>query len=367
MLDDPKSKAFVDNFSGQYLFVRNLAAQKPDPDEFPEFDNSLRRAFERETTLFFNAIVRENRPATELIDAKFTFLNERLAEFYGVPGVHGPQFRRVEITDPNRGGILGQGSLLTVTSYPNRTSVVQRGKWVLENLLGAPPPPPPPNVPSLDPHGKDGNLTMRQAMEAHRADPVCASCHSRMDPIGFSRELQWRGRVARQGQRRRDRPDRQAAGRSRFHGALGIEATAVDPAPRRVPFHFHGKADDVRARAGPRSVRPPGRAGHLARRRQAKRHRSRPDRCHRREPAVSNEEKSIAMIITKKALDRRMFLRGIGTAMALPLLDSMIPALAGSSTPPAVRLGFVYVPNGIIQKDWVPHIQSRLPADRQKR
>jgi hypothetical protein len=188
MLNDTKSKAFIDNFSGQYLFVRNLAAQKPDPDEFPEFDNGLRRAFEQETTLFFNAIVRENRPVTELLDARFTFLNERLADFYGVPGVHGPQFRRVEITDPNRGGILGQGSLLTVTSYPNRTSVVQRGKWVLENLLGTPPPPPPPNVPSLDPHGKDGKLTMRQAMEMHRANPACASCHARMDPIGFSLE-----------------------------------------------------------------------------------------------------------------------------------------------------------------------------------
>ena len=188
MMDDPKSKAFVNNFAGQYLFVRNLETQKPDPDEFPEFDNGLRRSFEEETTLFFNAIVRENRPVTALLDAKFTFLNERLAEFYGVPGVHGPQFRRVEITDPNRGGILGQGSLLTVTSYPNRTSVVQRGKWVLENLLGTPPPPPPPNVPSLDPHGKDGKLSMRQAMEEHRANPVCASCHSRMDPIGFALE-----------------------------------------------------------------------------------------------------------------------------------------------------------------------------------
>jgi hypothetical protein len=188
MLDDPKSKAFVNNFSGQYLFVRNLETQKPDPDEFPEFDSNLRRAFEQETTLFFNAIVRENHPVTDLLDAKFTFLNERLADFYGVPGVHGSQFRRVEIADPNRGGILGQGSLLTVTSYPNRTSVVQRGKWVLENLLGTPPPPPPPNVPSLDPHGKDGKLSMRQAMEAHRANPVCASCHSRMDPIGFALE-----------------------------------------------------------------------------------------------------------------------------------------------------------------------------------
>ncbi len=188
MLDDPKSKAFIDNFSGQYLFVRNLETLKPDPDAFPEYDSALRRDFEQETTLFFNAIVRENRPVTELLDAKFTFLNERLAGFYGVPGVHGSQFRRVEITDPNRTGILGQGSLLTVTSYPNRTSVVQRGKWVLENLLGTPPPPPPPNVPSLDPHGKDGKLSMRQAMEMHRANPVCASCHSRMDPIGFALE-----------------------------------------------------------------------------------------------------------------------------------------------------------------------------------
>ncbi len=188
MLDDPKSKAFVKNFSGQYLFVRNLASQRPDPDQFPAYDNNLRHSFEQESTLFFNAILRENRPVTELIDAKFSFVNERLAEFYGIPGVHGPQFRRVAITDPNRGGILGQGSLLTVTSYPNRTSVVQRGKWVLENLLGTPPPPPPPNIPSLDAHGKDGKLTMRQALEMHRANPVCASCHSRMDPIGFSLE-----------------------------------------------------------------------------------------------------------------------------------------------------------------------------------
>ena len=197
MLEDPKSKAFVNNFAGQYLYLRNLASQKPDPDEYPDFDNNLRRAFEKETQLFFNAVMRENRPVTELIDAKFTYLNQRLAEFYSVPNIYGPQFRRVELNDPNRGGILGQGSLLTVTSYPNRTSVVQRGKWVLENLLGAPPPPPPPNVPSLETKGKHGQLSMRQAMEAHRANPVCASCHSRMDPIGFALENyngigQWR-------------------------------------------------------------------------------------------------------------------------------------------------------------------------------
>jgi mono/diheme cytochrome c family protein len=187
MLDDPKSKAFLTNFAGQYLYLRNLASQKPDPDVFPEFDSNLRQSFEKETQLFFNAIVSEDRPVTDLLDAKFTYLNQHLAEFYGISGVYGPQFRRVQLTNPNRTGILGQGSLLTVTSYPNRTSVVQRGKWVLENLLGTPPPPPP-VVPPLDAHGKSGKLSLRQAMEAHRADAVCASCHARMDPIGFALE-----------------------------------------------------------------------------------------------------------------------------------------------------------------------------------
>jgi hypothetical protein len=188
MLDDPKSRAFVSNFAGQWLYLRNLASDNPDPDEFPEFDNSLRDAFQKETELFFRSVLRGNRPVTELLDARYTFVNQRLAEFYRIPGVYGPQFRRVELTDPNRFGILGQGSLLTVTSYPNRTSIVQRGKWVLENLLGTPPPPAPNNVPSLDAHGKNGKLSMRQAMEQHRANPACAGCHARMDPIGFALE-----------------------------------------------------------------------------------------------------------------------------------------------------------------------------------
>ncbi|MCU1325476.1 MAG: hypothetical protein JWN34_846 [Bryobacterales bacterium] len=188
MLDDPKSKAFVSNFSGQWLFLRNLDQMKPDPDVFPKFDAGLRKAFQQETELFFNSILRENRPVSEFLDAKYTFLNQKLADFYGVKGVYGPQFRRVELTDTRRGGLLGQGSILTVTSYPNRTSVVQRGKWILENLLGTPPPAPPPNVPSLETHGKEGHLTMRQAMELHRANPVCASCHAKMDPLGFALE-----------------------------------------------------------------------------------------------------------------------------------------------------------------------------------
>ncbi len=189
MLDDDRSKSLVSNFAGQWLYLRNLAQVKPDPDDFPEFDFSLRQSFERETELFFSEILRSDRPVTDLLDSKFDFVNQRLAEHYGISNVYGSQFRRIAVTDPNRSGLLGQGSILTVTSYPNRTSVVQRGKWILENLLGAPPPPPPPEVPNLKPHGEDGTLlTMRQQMEQHRSNAVCAACHARMDPLGFALE-----------------------------------------------------------------------------------------------------------------------------------------------------------------------------------
>ncbi len=189
MLADDRSSAFSSNFTGQWLFLRNLSKVTPDPDIFPQFDAGLARAFREETELFFDAILRENRPVTDLISANFTFLNQRLAQHYDVPNVYGSQFRRVNLTNDERGGLLGQGSILTVTSYPNRTSVVQRGKWVLENLLGGGPPPPPPDIPALEAHAKDGRqLTMRQQMEQHRANPTCSSCHSRMDPIGFSLE-----------------------------------------------------------------------------------------------------------------------------------------------------------------------------------
>ncbi len=192
LLDDPRSQAFVANFGGQWLHLRNLETITPDPDVYPGFDESLRLAFRRETELFFDSVLRENRSVLELLDADYTFLNQRLAEHYGVRGVYGPQFRRVRLDDAaraNRGGLLGQGSILTVTSYPNRTSVVQRGKWILENLLGAPPPPPPPDVPDLKPKGRDGRLlSMREQLDLHRVNAVCASCHARMDPIGFALE-----------------------------------------------------------------------------------------------------------------------------------------------------------------------------------
>ena len=188
MLDDPKSEALVSNFAGQWLYIRNLATVRPDPVAFPDWDESLRSAFQAETELFFESILRENRSVLELLSANYTFLNERLAKHYGIPGIYGSQLRRVTLTDPNRGGLLGQGSLLTVTSYPNRTSVVQRGKWILENLLGTPPPPPPPDVPALEATTANAHLTLREAMEKHRANAVCAGCHARMDPIGFALE-----------------------------------------------------------------------------------------------------------------------------------------------------------------------------------
>jgi mono/diheme cytochrome c family protein len=188
MLDDPKSTAFVSNFAGQWLLLRNMEQIKPDVEVFTEFDESLRRAFRQESEHFFNAILRENRPVTDLVAADFTYVNQRLAEFYGIPNVWGSRFRRVEFADGKRGGLLGQGSILTVTSYPTRTSVVLRGKWVLENLLGSPPPAPPPDVPALELKAKDRQLSGREALELHRTNPVCASCHSRMDPIGFALE-----------------------------------------------------------------------------------------------------------------------------------------------------------------------------------
>jgi hypothetical protein len=190
MLADPRAEAFTVNFAGQWLFLRNLEASVPVQSTFPDFDDTLRQAFRRETELFFSSIVDEDRSSLDLLRADYTFLNERLAKHYGVPNVKGSHFRRVPLgKDSPRAGILGQGSVLTVTSYPDRTSPVVRGKWILENLLGTPPPPPIPNVPPLQPRDSSGVvLSMRERMEVHRANPVCASCHAMMDPLGLSLE-----------------------------------------------------------------------------------------------------------------------------------------------------------------------------------
>ncbi len=189
MLADPRAQTMMNNFAGQWLYVRNMATAAPNPDEFPEFDENLRRAFQRETALFFQDILREDRSVLDLLDADYTFVNERLARHYGIPDVYGNNFRRVTLADGQRGGLLGQGSILTVTSYATRTSPTLRGKWLLENILGTPPPPPPPDVPSLNDRGEDGEiLSVREQLELHRASPACASCHKLMDPLGFALE-----------------------------------------------------------------------------------------------------------------------------------------------------------------------------------
>jgi len=186
MIADPKSQAFEENFAGQWLHLRNVPSWKPDAKKYPQFDEALRRAFERESDLYFGNIVHEDRSVLEFIDSDYTFLNDRLARHYGIAGVKGSYFRRVEA--PHRGGVLSEGAVLLVTSYPTRTSPVLRGKWILENILGSPPPPPPPNVPPLSDNAEISAHSLREQLEKHRADRACASCHARIDPLGFSLE-----------------------------------------------------------------------------------------------------------------------------------------------------------------------------------
>ena len=195
MMADQRSESLVTNFAEQWLYLRDLDTKKPNEILFADFDESLRDAFRRETDLFLDSVLRGNRRVLDLLSANYTFVNERLAKHYGIPNVHGSDFRRVTFQPGTegartRGGLLGQGSILTITSYPNRTSPVNRGKWILQNLLSSAPPPPPGDIPALktEAHESGKALTMRDAMIQHRADPACAGCHSRMDPIGFSME-----------------------------------------------------------------------------------------------------------------------------------------------------------------------------------
>ena len=192
MLADPRTAALIDNFGGQWLYLRNMPLVTPDPQAFPEFDANLREALARELTLFLDSQVREDRSVLDLLTADYTFVNERLADHYAMPNVYGNHFRRVELRGPQavRRGLLGKGGLLTVTSYAHRTSPVLRGKWLLENVLGTPPPPPPPDVPALEENDEAGAAprSVRDRLEQHRANPVCASCHRIMDPLGFALE-----------------------------------------------------------------------------------------------------------------------------------------------------------------------------------
>jgi hypothetical protein len=186
MMGDSRSEALIKNFVGQWLFLRNIARMAPDTTAFPAFDENLRQAMEKETELLVESQVRDDHSVADLLSTDYTFVNQRLAEHYGIKGVYGSEFRRVKLDDPRRYGLLGQASILALTSYPNRTAPTLRGKWVLEQLLGTPPPPPPANVPSLKDDPTMQKMTMRQRMELHRSNPACASCHKMTDPLGFA-------------------------------------------------------------------------------------------------------------------------------------------------------------------------------------
>ncbi len=200
MLADSRSQALASNFAAQWLYLRNLKNFAPDPNEFPDFDDNLRQSLRTETEMFFGSVVNEDRNVLDLLNADYTFVNERLAQHYGIPNVYGPRFRRVTLPDDARRGLLGQGSVLTVTSYATRTSPVLRGKWILTNVLGAPPSAPPPNVPPLKENSEGAKaLSVRERLEEHRKSPACASCHKIMDPLGFALENfdatgQWRSK-----------------------------------------------------------------------------------------------------------------------------------------------------------------------------
>ena len=190
LLADARATALVDNFATQWLHLRNLADVRGDPVPFPDFDDNLVEAFRRETELFLTSTLREDRSVLDLLRADYTFVNERLARHYGLPGIYGSRFRRVTLPDTQqRGGLLAHGGLLALTSYPTRTSPVLRGKWLLDTILGAPPPSPPPNVPALPESGEGGRVvSVRERLEQHRRNPVCASCHATIDPAGFTLE-----------------------------------------------------------------------------------------------------------------------------------------------------------------------------------
>ncbi len=238
LLADPRSDALVDNFAAQWLFLRDVEHRDPDLFLFRDYDENLRRAFVTETELFVGSVFREPRSVLDLITANYTFVNERLAQHYGIPHIRGSYFRRVELPAKGpRGGLLGQGSILRLTSYPTRTSPVLRGKFVLDNLLASPPPPPPADVPALvAPTAEEGEtLTMRAAMAAHRANPQCAACHAQLDPIGFALEQfdavgRWRDEDGGQPiETASELPDG-----TRIDGIAGVKAMLVDDPERFV-------------------------------------------------------------------------------------------------------------------------------------
>ncbi len=360
MLADPRARALTTNFAGQWLYLRNLDQQRPDITVFPTFDARLRSAMASETEMFFASVVRDDRSVLDFISADYTFLNQRLAEHYGIPGITGTAFRKVSL-DPswNRGGLLGQASILTVTSYGNHTSVVKRGKWILDNMLAAPPPPPPPDVPALKTELDGRQLTAREQLEMHRKDPSCAACHKRMDPLGFALETFDAVGAHRQldaGQQidvSAVMPDG-----STFSGFQGLQQILM---ARKDEF-TGAFTERLMTYALSRGLQPPDmpavRAFRATRRQtiitSAPLSRASsgatPSRC-----ARLPQNEGATMRLMRKSLNRRTVLRGLGATMALPFLEAMMPsAKAADIAERPKRFQVFYSPNGMMMPDFVP-------------
>ena len=335
MLADPRSENLVTNFASQWLHLRNLDSITPDMRLFPDFDDNLRQAFRQETEMLVDSVIRENRSVLDLLRANYTFVNERLAKHYGIPNVYGSRFRRITFgEDAQRGGLLRQGSILLVTSYTTRTSPVIRGKWILDNVMGVPPPPPPANVPALDDvKTVKRNAPVRERLAEHRKNPTCAGCHRLTDPVGFALEnydAVGRWRTLESGE------PIDASGTlfdgTTFRGVEGLQKAILEP-PRAFREHAVGEITDFCDRPRRRVLRCAGAAQDCPRRERA----GLPflvDRDGHRQQHTVPDEESI-MIITKKSLPRRTFLRGMGATVALPLLDAMVPSMTALAQTPA--------------------------------
>ena len=382
MLLDARAGALVNSFALQWLKVGKVAGVVPDVDAFPEFDENLRRAMLEETQVFLADQLARDRPVPELVTADYSFLNDRLARHYGVAGVYGSHFRRVAFADGVRGGLLGQASVLTATSYPNRTSPVLRGRWLLDTVLGSPPPPPPPDVPTLEQASAGRVLNQREQLEAHRKNPACATCHVRMDPLGFSLEQfdalgQWRvATSAGPIDATATLPDG-----SRFDGARGLRAFLaghrddfVRTFTEKLLAYALGRglepADMPAVRGIVRAAAPGqyrwssivvGIVQSVPFRMASASAAARDATAGRRVAAVIR--KGSSMIVLRKSIPRRTVLRGLGASLALPLLDGMIPALTArgqTAAAPVHRFGVVYVPNGMVMENYLPATEGAV-------
>ena len=361
LLADPRADALVNNFAGQWLFLRELKNVRPDS---PDFDENLRRSFQQETELLFRTIVREDRPIIDLLDADFTFVDERLAKHYGMEGIRGSRVRRVPLAanDPRR-GLLGHGSVLTVTSAANRTSPVVRGKWVLDNLLGMPPPQPPPGVETnLEKDAAQVKVTsLRQRLEMHRANAVCASCHKVMDPIGLTLENfdhvgKWR---TADGKAPIDATAQLVDG-TKLDGPLSLRRALLERsdvfatvATEKLLTYASGRAVQYQDMPAVRAIiRDAARDKYRFSSLVLGIVKSTPFQMR-----TKAEQEKPMTFITKRHLSRRTFLHGMGVSMALPLLDSMIPAqtaLRLTAATPRNRFACVYVPHGATMDKWTP-------------